>query len=62
MKKLLSVKEVQSVLGISRSTVYRWIREGGLPCVNLRKNGAKRILRIEERELKVFLYDQGKEG
>lgn len=61
MKKLLTVKEVQQILRVSRSTIYQWIREGALPVVNLRKNGARRILRIEQRKLEVFLYDKGRE-
>ena len=31
MTKLLKINEICSILGVSRSTIWRWVRNGTLP-------------------------------
>ena len=61
MEQLLTVRQVAKLLAISKSTVYKWIREERLPVINLRRNGARRILRIEHWALKEYIK-KGKEA
>jgi excisionase family DNA binding protein len=55
MEKLLTIKQVADILSISRSTVYRWIQEERLPIINLRRKGARRVLRIEHWALMKYI-------
>lgn len=48
--RFLKLKEVQDLLGVSRSTVWRWHAERGLKVVTV---GA--ITRIRETDLQAFL-------
>ena len=54
MEKLLSPKEVASVLSLSVETVYRWIENGTLPAIKV----GKRAVRISEKSLKAWLDNQ----
>jgi excisionase family DNA binding protein len=49
-RELLSVEEVAEYLGVVPMTVYRWCREGRLPCMKL-----GRVWRIRREALEVFL-------
>lgn len=50
LNRFLKVKEVQALLGVSRSTVWRWHAERGLRVVSV---GG--VVRIRERDLQEFL-------
>jgi excisionase family DNA binding protein len=41
-RKLLSIQQTADALGVSRTTVWRLLRDGGLPCVELRP-GSRRV-------------------
>ena len=55
MEKLLRVKEVAEILGVSEDRVYSMARERILPCVNL-----GRQLRFSPRALDEFIQNGGK--
>ena len=48
MEKLLTVKEVLPILGISRVTLWRYIREGLLPSYKLRGSRKFKMSDIEK--------------
>jgi excisionase family DNA binding protein len=50
MGKLLSVKEVASILGLSKAVILRYIRSGTLPAIRL-----ERAYRIDEKDLNNWL-------
>jgi excisionase family DNA binding protein len=50
----LSAAEVAEELGVDKTTVYRLAKSGGLPALQLRKNG---LLRIPEEEFRRWLYE-----
>jgi excisionase family DNA binding protein len=52
-RDLLSVEEVAEYLGVNPVTVYRWCREGRLPCVRIGK-----FWRVRQQVLDVFLHDK----
>ena len=41
-RRLLSIAQAAAALGISRTSIWRMLRDGRLPCVELRK-GSRRI-------------------
>jgi len=41
-RRLLSIQQAADALGVSRSTVWRLLRDGRLPCVELRP-GSRRV-------------------
>ncbi|GLI52435.1 helix-turn-helix transcriptional regulator [Thermodesulfovibrio yellowstonii] len=45
--RLLKISEVTKILGISKRTVYNYVKEGKLPCVKL----SNRALRFRETDL-----------
>jgi excisionase family DNA binding protein len=49
-ERMLTVKEVSEMLGVSRNTVYAWIKEGIIKALKF-----KRIIRIPESEIEKFL-------
>jgi excisionase family DNA binding protein len=55
--RLLRASEVAERLGVDPSTVYRLIERGSLPALQL--GGKGHTVRIDERELGAWLYDQG---
>src|SRR5919202_3052742 len=66
-KALLSVEEVAEYLGVGPVTIYRWCREGRLPCLKIGKHWRVRRAALEDflerserpsalaRELRLFL-------
>jgi len=48
--RFLKLKEVQDLLGVSRSTLWRWQAEHGLKVVRVGD-----VVRIRESDLEVFL-------
>lgn len=46
-QRLLKISDVSKILGISRRTVYNYVKEGKLPCVKL----SNRALRFKETDL-----------
>jgi excisionase family DNA binding protein len=52
----LSAAEVAEELGVDVTTVYRLAKSGGLPALQLRRNG---LLRIPEGEFRRWLYGEG---
>ena len=49
-ERFLRLREVQSMLGVSRSTVWRWTAENGLKVVRVGN-----VTRIRETDLQAFL-------
>ena len=49
-EQYLKLREVQDLIGVSRSTVWRWQAEQGLKVVRVGN-----VVRIRERDLQVFL-------
>src|ERR687898_2183 len=49
-KELLSAEDVAALMGIKESTVWRWCREGRLPCLKVSKHW-----RIRREALENFL-------
>ena len=41
-RRLLSIRQAADALGVSRTTVWRLLRDGALPCVEIRP-GSRRI-------------------
>jgi excisionase family DNA binding protein len=54
--KILSVKQVAEVLGVSRGTMYNYIYKGGLPAYRLGGKDSKII--IYEQEFKEWLSER----
>jgi excisionase family DNA binding protein len=50
MERFLKLSDVQSMLGVSRSTLWRWTAENGLKVVRVGN-----VTRIRESELEAFL-------
>ncbi|HRT29238.1 MAG TPA: helix-turn-helix domain-containing protein [Kiritimatiellia bacterium] len=42
-RRLLSIQQAAEALGVSRTTVWRLVRSGQLPTVELRPGGSKRV-------------------
>jgi excisionase family DNA binding protein len=53
--KLLTIPEVAKRLGISRRTVYRYIKKGKLRASKISQTPLYQILRISEKDLNQFL-------
>jgi len=51
---MLSVDAVAALYEVSKSTVYRWINNEGLPTFKFPGNGIRGILRIAEDELHLW--------
>ncbi len=49
-KELLGVEEIAEYFGVKKSTVWRWSREGRIPCLKVGKGW-----RIRREELEDFL-------
>jgi excisionase family DNA binding protein len=49
----LSVNEVADLLGVHRDTIYRWVRDGELPAINV--GATKTILRFPPKELAAWV-------
>jgi excisionase family DNA binding protein len=52
MSKLLTIKNICEIAGVTRGTVIAWIREGKLPAFKL---GGGRLWRIRERDFQKFI-------
>ena len=57
---LYSVDEVADILGVSERTIYRWIREGGLPTKRIGPAG--RLIRVTDEDLSAFINRDFSEG
>ncbi len=53
--RLLTIPEVAEQLRLSKGTVYKLIRDGVVPAVQLGRSGAS--LRVKSDELERWLYD-----
>ena len=53
--RLLPLRDVAERLSVSRPTVYRMVRDGRLPCLQLGGRGAP--FRVDEAELEEWLGD-----
>src|SRR3712207_4257395 len=47
-KELLSAEDVAGLMGVKESTVWRWCREGNLPCLKVGKHWRVRREALEE--------------
>lgn len=52
--RLLKISEVSKILGISKRTVYNYVKEGKLPCVKL----SNRALRFRETDLMKLISEK----
>ncbi|MGB9892741.1 helix-turn-helix transcriptional regulator [Thermodesulfovibrio yellowstonii] len=52
--RLLKISEVSKILGISKRTVYNYVKEGKLPCVKL----SNRTLRFRETDLMKLISEK----
>jgi len=57
MEKLLSPEEVEEMLSVKRSTIYKWTFEGSIPHLKL-----GRLLRFREADLREWLKDKERDG
>lgn len=57
-KKLVSVKEVSDILGVTTAAVYKWIKEGAIPSP-IRIGGKRGILRWHPETINAWLEDRG---
>lgn len=53
--KLLTIKDMTEMLNVERTTIYRWIKNKGLPAIKI--DGA---LRFKENEVKEWVDNNGK--
>jgi len=53
MEKLLSIEQVAEILGLEYKTIYRLIRNGGLPAARV-----GRVYRVYKADLEAFLEQQ----
>lgn len=54
-EKLLDMKELQELLGVTRQTIYRWI-DKGLPRIKVNTR-----VRFNKAEVEKWIMDQNKE-
>ncbi|MCA1707818.1 MAG: helix-turn-helix domain-containing protein, partial [Actinobacteria bacterium] len=47
-KDLLDVKDVAGLIGVGEDTVWRWCREGNLPCLKVGKHWRVRREALED--------------
>jgi excisionase family DNA binding protein len=47
-KELLSVEDVAALMGVKESTIWRWCREGNLPCLKVGKHWRVRREALED--------------
>lgn len=47
-KRLLSVKEASEYLGIGRSTLYPWIKEGVIPSIKIKTRRLLDVLDLDD--------------
>ena len=52
-RALLTAEEVAEYFGVSMTTVYRWCREGRIPCLKIGKHW-----RVRREELVAFAHAQ----
>jgi excisionase family DNA binding protein len=52
LRKMLSVKEVASILGVHSGTIRRWEKEGLVPCHRIGPRGS---LRFKQEDILDFL-------
>jgi excisionase family DNA binding protein len=55
MDHLMTIRQVAEILGFSVGTVYKYCRDGRLRAINLREDGARRVIRISEKDLNSFI-------
>jgi excisionase family DNA binding protein len=55
--RYLSTAEAAEVFGVGRMTVYRWCKEGQLPCSDI-SNGDRPKFRIAEADIHAFMQDR----
>jgi excisionase family DNA binding protein len=55
--KLFTISEVAKRLGISRRTVYRYIKKGKLKATKISQTPLYQVLRISEKDLNQFLKE-----
>jgi excisionase family DNA binding protein len=59
--KLLSIKEVAEILGLSRWTITEMLEQGSLPGIVLKTGQRKKIWRISEQALERWITAKEKE-
>lgn len=56
--RMLLLREAAKKLRVSRNTMAKLIREGRVPSIDLSGTGTRRLVRIPENALDVFLMDR----
>ncbi len=56
MDKLLTVSDLAERLNITRTSVYRWVAQGRLPCIRF----SKRCIRFRDSEISSVLDELSK--
>lgn len=53
--QLYSTREAGEILGVTGLTVWRWVRDGRIPAVNLTEGDGRAKFRIRADELQKFI-------
>lgn len=54
MERLLDIRELSEMLGVTKSTIYSWTSRNKIPHVKL----SKRLLKFREREIKDWIAEK----
>lgn len=57
MDRLYSTAEAGDILGVTAISVWRWIKAGRIPAINLTEGDSKPKYRIRAEDLEKFLGD-----
>lgn len=58
----LTIRQICKELGVSRFTVYGWIRSGELPAVDLALGEDRSMYRVRRTELETFIRGRSANG
>jgi excisionase family DNA binding protein len=55
VEKLLKPKELQTILGLGKSIIYRMLASGVIPCVLVTEGQRRRSFRVRSRDLEKWM-------
>lgn len=61
MTNLLKVKDICDLLKVSKSTVYKWVNEGFLPYIVIKRNKRKQTIRFNKDAIESWMKEQKRE-